>query len=114
MTHKKNKKHDQQYYEQYDICRKDAINIVKQRFDDTHLVVDPTSIYIVWFAFTHNGYHCMVTSKIYKNNFFEITKNMKTNEMVCLVLQQVECIVHPGEKQHISILPNNIQDLIED
>ena len=113
MSHKKSKKYDEQYRKQYNMCKKDAIDIVKQWFDDANLVIDPSSIYIVWFAFIRNGYHCMMASKIYTNNFFEIVKNVKTNEMTCFVFQRIECIAHPSEKPDILEMPNNIQEYLD-
>lgn len=85
----------------YEKCTKEAVNIVKQWFKNNHLAVDPKSIYIVWFAYTQRGYHCMVASKMYQNNYFEVKKNVETGELICLVLQQVECIVHPSSTDEL-------------
>lgn len=79
----------------------EARRFVEKWFKKNKLAIDYQSIYIVWFAFTKTGYRCMVTSKMYQNNFFEINKNVHNNEMVCHVLQQVECIVHPSESEPI-------------
>lgn len=75
----------------------EARELVEEWYNNNHLTIDKTSIYIIWFAFTKNGYRCMVSSHMYENNFFEISKNMKNQETVIRVLQQVECIVHPSE-----------------
>ncbi len=90
----------------YKQCSEEAINTVKHWYRDNHLSIDANDIYIVWFAFTKVGYKCMVTSNTYKNLFFEISKNMYNDEMLCLVLQQVECIASP---KHTDIF----NDLIE-
>ena len=85
----------------YNKCSNEARHIAKQWFIDNKLAIDFESIYIVWFAFTKNGYRCMVTSKLYQNNFFEIKKNIRNNEMICHVLQQVECIAHPSQDKPV-------------
>lgn len=89
------------YSYQYNKSCNEAKHIVQKWFTDNGLAIDPNSIYIVWFAFTKVGYRCMVSSKLYQNNFFEINKNVMSNEMVCHVLQQVECIVHPSQSESI-------------
>ena len=108
MAHKKaTKKLQMQYSYRYKKCSDEAIDIVEKWFEDTYSKIDDYSIYIVWFAFTKNGYRCMLTSKTYKNNFFEITKNIVTGETICLVLRQVEYIVHPGNVQETVLLNNS-------
>lgn len=89
---------------QYKRCCNEAKDIIKQWYDDNHIAIDSTTIYIVWFAFTKAGYRCMVTSKTYRSNFFEISKNVHTNEMMCSVLQQIECIASPGQIDFIETL----------
>lgn len=96
MAHKK-----AMYDYQYNKCSNEAMRIAEKWFKDNKLAIDYESIYIVWFAFTKTGYRCMVTSKMYQNNFFEISKNVRTNEMICHVLQQVECIAHPSQAESI-------------
>lgn len=102
MAHKK-----AEYGYQYNKCSNEARRIAEKWFKDNKLAIDYKSIYIVWFAFTKTGYRCMVTSKMYQNNFFEITKNIYTNEMICRILQQVECIVHPSQTEAIHVHEDN-------
>lgn len=89
--------HKKSYDSHFVKCSDEAKNFVEEWYKNNNLPVDTNSIYIIWFAFTKNGYRCMVSSHMYKNNFFEISKNMKNQETVIQVLQQVECIVHPSE-----------------
>lgn len=88
MAHKK-----AMYDYQFNKCSNEAKSIVEDWFKENKLAIDPKSIYIVWFAFTKVGYRCMITSRMYQNNFFEINKNAFGNEISCHVLQQVEYIV---------------------
>ena len=89
------------YDYKYSKCAKEAKRIVEEWYIKSKIAIDPKTIYIVWFAFTKSGYRCMVTSKLYRNNFFEISKNLYNNEMICHILQQVECIVHPSQSEAI-------------
>ena len=107
MAHKK-----AAYDYQYNKCFNEARRIAEKWFTDNKLAIDYNSIYIVWFAFTKAGYRCMVTSKMYPNNFFEISKNIHNNEMICHVLQQVECIVHPSQAESIC-MHEQVDDLLD-
>lgn len=84
---------------QYIKCVREAIDETLSWYRNNKLGIDPQSIKIVWFGYTKKGYRCMTTSTMYQNNFFEIIKNMKTGEMICMVLQQTECIVHPSQDE---------------
>lgn len=91
--------HEKAVYDyQYKKCTKEAKQIVKKWFKENNLAIDLNSIYIVWFAFTKVGYRCMVTSTMYQNNFFEISKNVQNKEVICYVFQRIECIVTPNQE----------------
>lgn len=107
MAHKK-----AAYDYQYNKCSNEAKRIAEKWFIDNKLAIDYKSIYIVWFAFTKAGYRCMVTSKMYQNNFFEISKNVHNNEMICHVLQQVECMVRPSQAETIR-MQERVVDLFD-
>lgn len=75
---------------------KEAKRLVESWFRRNKLGIDRNSLYLVWFAFTNDGYRCMVTSTVYKNNFFEISKNVKTKETICNCFELFECFVKPS------------------
>lgn len=107
MAHKK-----AVYGYQYNKCSNEAKHVAEKWFKDNKLAIDFESIYIVWFAFTKNGYRCMVTSKMYQNNFFEISKNFYNDESICHVLQQVECIVQPSKSEPI-LMHERVSELFD-
>ncbi len=102
MAHKK-----AMYDYQYNKRSNEAKHIVMQWFKDNNMDIDFETIYIIWFAFTKVGYRCMITSDMYQNNFFEINTNVSNGEMVCRVMKQIECIVHPSQAEAIAIPDSN-------
>ena len=58
MARKKAKAKDYKYIN----CTNEAIGIAKKWFRDNRIPLHAGSLYIVWFAYTKNGYRCMVQS----------------------------------------------------
>lgn len=92
-----------EYDYQFNKCSYEAKKLVEEWFNNNKLNIDFKTIYIVWFAFTKNGYYCVITSKTYPSNFFEISKNVRNNEIICRVLKQIGYIVHPSQAELISM-----------
>lgn len=80
-------------------CEKEAKEIVYKWFKDRGLSIDPNTIYIVWFAYVHHGFKCMVSSHMYKNNFFEITVNKVTGEMYYNCFKRFEYVIKPANHE---------------
>ncbi len=79
-------------------CENEAKKFVQDWYKDRNIVIDPNSIYVVWFAFLKNGFKCMISSHMYKNNFFEITSNKTTGEICCSCFERFEYVVHPANR----------------
>ena len=85
-------------------CEEEAKELVIDWFKSRRLTIDPSSLYIVWFAYIRQGFKCMVSSHIYKNNFFEVTVNKRTGEKYYNCFERFEYIVQPANfKQNIDI-----------
>lgn len=98
MAHKKANDFDPRQH----ACEEEAKKIVIDWFKRRNLAVDKDSLYVVWFAYIRRGFKCMVTSHIYKSNFFEITVNKITGEMYCNCFDRFEYFVDPS-KQSVPI-----------
>ena len=84
-------------------CEKEAKQIVVDWFIKNDIYVDFKTIRIVWFAYTAQGYRCMITSYMQSTRFFEISKNVKTGEMICSCYKLYECLIHPSNSPIIEM-----------
>ena len=91
----------------YSACVEDASKIVSKWFSDNKRPIEDNAIYVVWLAYIPNGYRCMMTSYTYPSMFFEIKRNMVTDEMICHVLKEVECMVEPSHSEVIVMHDRN-------
>lgn len=89
--------HKKAYEHKLRKCQKEALNLVYDWFVKYGYKIDKDSLYVVWFAFTITGYKCMINSKMYSKRYFEVTKNLNTNETIINCFELTECIVHPSE-----------------
>lgn len=65
---------------------------------------------ITWFAYTDTGWKCMVTSDSDPNNFYEITKNEKTNETTCSCLNRYAYFVEPDPSEGNLLSSKTLKD----
>lgn len=91
-------------------CEREAKSIVENWYKKHNIGIDPESIYVVWFAYLPNGYKCMVSSKMYSNNCFEITKNKITDEVYYSVFERVEYVVHPSLSEDYILSAKGLDD----
>lgn len=77
-------------------CEREARDIVIEWYKNRNLIIYPKNIFVVWFAYLPSGFKCMLSTDIYKNNFFEITVNKTTGEIQCTCFKRFEYMVKPA------------------
>lgn len=78
-------------------CENEAREIVLEWYKNRNLLMDPKTIFVVWFAYLPSGFKCMLSTDIYKNNFFEVTVNKITGETQCACYERFEYMVKPAD-----------------
>ena len=74
----------------------EATNFIKDWYRRQCVKVNSDDIFIIWFAFTKNGYKCMVGSYTNQNLFFELSANKRTGDIWCNCYERYEYIVKNG------------------
>lgn len=77
-------------------CENEAREIVLNWYKNHNLLMDPETIFVVWFAYLPSGFKCMLSTDIYSNNFFEVTMNKITGEIQCACYTRFEYMVKPA------------------
>ena len=77
-------------------CENEAREVVLEWYKNRNLLIDPKTIFVVWFAYLPKGFKCMLSNDIYKNNFFEVTINKITGEIQCTCYERFEYMVKPA------------------
>ena len=104
--------HEKAYDARQHKCEEDACSIVYSWFKKHNCKIDKNSIYVCWFAYLPFGYKCMVSSFENDNLFFEITKNIISDEVRCACFKCFEYFVELGQKDVIDIKGDNIDTII--
>lgn len=110
MAHSKQR--NQKHVDQLQLkCQNEAKKFVLDYYNREGMGYNPDSLYIVWFAFLPSGWKCMITSSMYKNHFFEVTKHVNSGEMYCNCYNLFEHIVYPSTKPAF-VLTEPVDDLL--
>lgn len=83
-------------------CEDEAREHIKNWFENQSHAIDKKHLHVVWFAYIHNGFKCMITSIDHDNLFFEITVNKITNEVCCNCFKRFEYFVQPTPSSLLS------------